>query len=72
MGESHESYLERSIWPIILAAGITLLAIGVVTSLVISGIGAIILLVALGGWTQENRTLAQRFSSAEGDEEGDV
>jgi len=71
MGESNESYQEKSIWPIILAAGITLLAVGVVTSLVISGLGIIVLLFALGGWTQENRNLAQQYSSEEVDEESD-
>jgi hypothetical protein len=71
MGESHENYQESSIWPILLAIGITLMAIGVVTNLIISGLGVIILLFSLGGWTQENRVLAQQFPSEEMDEEND-
>jgi len=71
MGELHESYQERSIWPIILAAGITLMAIGVVSSLLISGLGTLVLLFSLGGWTQENRSLSQHLSVDEEDEEGD-
>jgi hypothetical protein len=71
MGESHENYQEKSIWPIILAAGITLMAIGVVSSLVISGLGVVILLFSLGGWMQENRVLSQQLSPEESDEEND-
>ena len=71
MDESHESYLEKSIWPILLAVGITLMAVGIVTSLVISVLGVIILLFSLGGWTQENRALAQQYSTDEMDEESD-
>jgi hypothetical protein len=71
MGESHESYPERSIWPIILAAGITLMAIGVVSSLAISGLGVVMLLFSLGGWAQENRALASQLLSENGEEEGD-
>jgi len=71
MDEFHESLPEKSIWPILLAFGITLLAVGVVTSLALSGLGVIILLFSLGGWTQENRVLAQKYSSDDLEEEGD-
>ena len=71
MDESHESFQEKSIWPVLLAVGITLMAVGIVTSLVISGLGGIILLFSIGGWTQENRILAQQYSSDELDEESD-
>jgi membrane-bound ClpP family serine protease len=45
-----------SVWPILLALGITLLIIGIISSPFVSAAGLVILLVALGGWTQENRS----------------
>jgi len=48
-----------SYWPIILAFGMTLLAIGVVSSIFISIVGIVILLVAIVGWTWENRAAEQ-------------
>lgn len=47
-----------SFWPIVLAFGLTLIAIGIIFGLVISGLGVIVLLVAIAGWTQENRKLS--------------
>jgi uncharacterized membrane protein len=47
-----------SFWPIVLAFGVTLIAIGIIFGLVISVLGVIVLLVAIAGWTQENRKLA--------------
>lgn len=47
-----------SYWPIVLAFGLTLIAIGIIFGLVISVLGVIVLLVAIAGWTQENRKLA--------------
>jgi cytochrome c oxidase subunit 1 len=48
-----------SYWPIILAFGITLIAIGVVSSIFISLVGIIVMLVAIVGWTWENRAAEQ-------------
>jgi cytochrome c oxidase subunit 1 len=47
-----------SFWPIVLAFGLTLIAIGVIFGFVISLLGVIVLLVAIAGWTQENRRIA--------------
>ncbi len=44
-----------SIWPVVLAAGITLLLFGVVTSLAFSVAGALLAIVALAGWIGELR-----------------
>jgi cytochrome c oxidase subunit 1 len=44
-----------SFWPILLAAGLVLIAIGVISSFVVSIVGIIVLLVAIGGWAMENR-----------------
>ena len=44
-----------SYWPITLAFGLVLMVSGVVSSIWISLVGLVVLLVALGGWTFENR-----------------
>ena len=46
-----------SYWPIVLALGLLLIAVGIIFGLVISVLGVIVLLVAIAGWTQENRRL---------------
>jgi len=48
-----------SYWPIILAFGMTLIAAGAVSSVVASLVGIVILLVAVVGWTWENRDAEQ-------------
>jgi|DewCreStandDraft_1066081.scaffolds.fasta_scaffold47153_2 hypothetical protein len=44
-----------TIWPAVLAAGITLLAMGLVTSLVFTLAGALVGALGLGGWIRELR-----------------
>jgi len=44
-----------SFWPIILAGGLVLIAIGIISSFTVSIVGVIVLLVAIGGWAMENR-----------------
>jgi cytochrome c oxidase subunit I len=44
-----------SFWPIILASGLVLIAIGTVSNFMISIVGIIVLLIASGGWAMENR-----------------
>jgi cytochrome c oxidase subunit 1 len=44
-----------SFWPIVLAGGLVLIAIGVVSSFTTSIVGIIVLLIAIGGWAMENR-----------------
>jgi hypothetical protein len=44
-----------SFWPIVLAFGLLLIAVGVLFTLIVSLIGVIIMLAALIGWTLENR-----------------
>jgi hypothetical protein len=46
---------EPSIWPATLALGITLLVWGLVTSLIITGVGGILFAVALAGWIRDIR-----------------
>jgi len=44
-----------SYWPIVLAFSMALIAVGVVSTILVSILGIIVLLVAIGGWTWENR-----------------
>ena len=44
-----------SIWPVVCAGGIALLAFGVLTSLLFSAAGALLLVCALVGWVAELR-----------------
>ena len=48
-----------SYWPITLAFGMTLLAVGIVSTIIISIVGVIVMLVAVAGWTLENRAQGQ-------------
>ena len=64
---SHESNAPISVWPFLLAIGITLMVSGVVTSLIVSVIGIIFVLVSLGGWIQETRLVG--LDEAETEEE---
>lgn len=60
MEERPEIHLPSpSYWPIILAFGMTLIAVGVVSTIFISLVGIIVLLVAIVGWTWENRDAEQ-------------
>jgi len=45
-----------SFWPILLAGGLVLIAIGVISSFTTSIIGIVVLLISIGGWTMENRS----------------
>ncbi len=61
-----------SFWPIVLAFGLLLMAIGVLYSWIISVVGVIILLTSLVGWTLENRSESDdsgELDLAEGEEE---
>ena len=48
-----------SFWPIVLAAGMALMAVGLVSSILVSIVGLVILLVAVAGWKMENRAAGQ-------------
>ncbi len=53
--EQHEEIPGPTIWPAVLAAGITLLGMGMVTSLVFSVVGLAVFALGLGGWIGELR-----------------
>jgi hypothetical protein len=48
-----------SYWPIVLAAAVAFIAIGIVWNIVISVFGLVMLLVAIVGWIWENRSAEQ-------------
>ncbi len=68
MSENHFTEPSTSIWPLLLALGLALLAIGLLTTLVISVVGVVMLVFSVAGWTQEVRTLAPYVEEPE---EGD-
>ena len=56
MDKNPESHLPASsYWPIVLAFGMALIAAGVVSTIIVSIVGIIVVLVAIAGWTLENR-----------------
>ena len=69
MEHSPESTPAVSIWPIILGAGLALMVTGIVTSLIVSIVGVIMLLGALAGWSQETRIFAMQESEPDEKEE---
>ena len=44
-----------SVWPVVCAAGVTLIAFGVVTHVAFSVVGLLVMARALAGWVQEMR-----------------
>ena len=60
MNEKPEIHLPApSFWPIVLAFGLALIAVGVVSTIFVSIAGVVVLLVAIAGWTLENRVDGQ-------------
>jgi len=60
MKEKPEIHLPPpSYWPIALAFGMTLIGVGVVSNIIVSIVGVIVMVVSIAGWTMENRKLGQ-------------
>ncbi|HYU19653.1 MAG TPA: hypothetical protein VEQ11_13270 [Chloroflexota bacterium] len=55
MSEPQIQLPEASVWPLALAAGLTLTLFGVLTSPALSAAGTLLAAVALGGWIRELR-----------------
>ena len=51
---------EPSYWPIVLAFGLLLIASGIVSSIITSIAGLVVLLTAIAGWALENRAEGSR------------
>ena len=56
---------QPSFWPLALALSVLIVAIGVLTSLIISLIGVILLIGSIVGWTFENQADDQEASHHE-------
>jgi hypothetical protein len=55
-GAGNEVHLPHpSVWPVVLAAGVSLLLFGIVTSLAFSAVGVVTIVGGLAGWIQELR-----------------
>ena len=50
-----ETLPKPTYWPMVMALGITFLALGIVTTLLISGVGLILFALALAGWIGDLR-----------------
>jgi hypothetical protein len=50
-----EKLPEPGVWPVTMALGITFLVWGLVTSLIITGVGLALFAVALAGWIRDIR-----------------
>jgi len=61
-----------TIWPITIAAGLTLLAWGTVTSPIFSAVGALLFLAGIAGWIRELRRDARagQGEGAQGRQQG--
>jgi cytochrome c oxidase subunit 1 len=55
VNDRHVHLPTPSVWPVTLAGGITLIGFGVLTSLALSVLGALMLVWGLVGWIQELR-----------------
>ena len=45
----------RSVWPLLLGVGLSLLIIGIISSFIVSVVGVVVMFFSIGGWTIENR-----------------
>jgi hypothetical protein len=54
-GSGEEHLPGPSFWPVLLAVGVAMSLIGVITKVVVVVIGLVILVVALGGWIRDAR-----------------
>jgi cytochrome c oxidase subunit I len=60
MQEQPEDHLPSpSFWPIVLALGLALIAQGVVSDILTSLVGVLVIMVAIAGWALENRAAEQ-------------
>jgi len=55
-----------SLWPLVLAIGLTMIMAGVISTLWVSLLGLGVLLIAIWRWTQENREFSREVDPQEG------
>ena len=69
-GDQHPHLPSPSYWPIVLAAGLPLIALGLIYNLWVSGIGLVLLLGAMFGWSLEPATDPNAGHDDHGDDHG--
>ena len=67
-GDQHPHLPSPSYWPIVLAAGFPLIALGLIYNLWLSGIGLLLLLGAIFGWSLEPATDPEAGHDGHGDD----
>jgi len=67
-GDQHPHLPSPSYWPIVLAAGFPLIALGLIYNLWLSGIGLLLMLGAIFGWSLEPPTDPEAGHDAQGDD----
>jgi hypothetical protein len=50
-----EKLPEPTYWPAVLGLGATLLPLGIITSLFLTGLGGVLFVLGIGGWVNEMR-----------------
>ncbi len=65
MPENQFTEPSTSIWPLLVAVGMALLVVGLLTTVVISLLGVVMIVFSVAGWTQEVRTLAPNIEEPE-------
>jgi cytochrome c oxidase subunit 1 len=70
-GDQHPHLPSPSYWPIVLAAALPLIALGLIYNLWITGIGLVLLLGAMYGWSLEPATDPDAGHDGHGDDHGD-
>ncbi|MEC7873458.1 MAG: cytochrome c oxidase subunit 4, partial [Actinomycetota bacterium] len=71
-GDQHPHLPSPSYWPIILAAGLPLIALGLIYNLWLSGIGLLLMLSAMFGWSLEPATDPDVGHNGHGDDDSDT
>ena len=71
-GDHHPHLPSPSYWPIILAAGLPLIALGLIYNLWLSGIGLLLMLSAMFGWSLEPATDPDVGHNGHGDDDSDT
>ena len=71
-GDQHPHLPSPSYWPIVLAAGLPLIALGLIYNLWLSGIGLLLMLSAMFGWSLEPATDPDVGHNGHGDDDSDT
>ena len=59
---------QLSVWPILVGLALTLMAAGILSSVIVTAVGVVLLLYSLWAWVQENRATAHAHEMVEMEE----